>query len=354
MNKRTLLTATALLCLSAPAIAQILTAPSAVEAPVPMAMDVAEQRQVLTILAETLEQNFVFPVTGAAYASLLRRNAAADTYARITDPVAFGEKVTADLQSLSNDGHLRLAPSDAFRTPRRAPAGDQPVSTLAKGPDGLEEAKMIGNVAYLRFNAFPGNPLVARAARHFLLDHADAGAVIIDARPNRGGGLAVMDAILPLLYDKPTTLVRMDTRASAGSSLFGGSFNLVNRDAPSSIIRRDHVISPDRDETRLQSVPVYYLVSRRSASAAEHLALAFKRTGRATLVGETTRGAGHYGELEQIGDRFTAFIPVGRTYDPDTNQGWEGTGIAPDVAVPADQALDKALELARAATALPG
>nr|QQZ49553.1 hypothetical protein JKL49_21835 [Phenylobacterium glaciei] len=48
-------------------------------------------------------------------------------------------------------------------------------------------------------------------------------------------------------------------------------------------------MTPDKGETRLQKVPVYYLTSRRSASAAEHLALAFKRTHRATLVGETTR-----------------------------------------------------------------
>jgi C-terminal processing protease CtpA/Prc len=40
-----------------------------------------------------------------------------------------------------------------------------------------------------------------------------------------------------------------------------------------------------------------------------------------------------------------AFIPVGRTFDPDTGKDWEGTGIEPDVKVPADQALDTALRL---------
>ena len=36
------------------------------------------------------------------------------------------------------------------------------------------------------------------------------------------------------------------------------------------------------------------------------------------------------------------------TFDPATGKSWEGTGVAPDVAVPADQALAKALELAGA------
>ena len=36
----------------------------------------------------------------------------------------------------------------------------------------------------------------------------------------------------------------------------------------------------------------------------------------------------------------------GGTFDPDTNQGWEATGVSPHVAVPADQALDEALRRA--------
>jgi C-terminal processing protease CtpA/Prc len=66
------------------------------------------------------------------------------------------------------------------------------------------------------------------------------------------------------------------------------------------------------------------------------------------LIGETTRGAGHYGGMVPLDKGFTyaAFIPVGRTFDPDTGEGWEGVGVKPDVAVPADKALDEALRLA--------
>ena len=76
-------------------------------------------------------------------------------------------------------------------------------------------------------------------------------------------------------------------------------------------------------------------------------ALALKRTHRATLIGERTAGANHFGGIEPIGAGLAAFIPVGRTYDPDTGKDWEGTGIVPDVEVPADAALDRALALER-------
>ena len=85
------------------------------------------------------------------------------------------------------------------------------------------------------------------------------------------------------------------------------------------------------------------LTSGATGSAAEHLTLALKRTGRATIVGETTAGAGHYGGMRPIGDHFAAFIPVGRTFDPDTGDDWEGDGVAPDVSVPAAAALTEAL-----------
>jgi hypothetical protein len=326
------------------------TASPAPAAPVAVKpVDAAERRDVLERLAKTLEDQFVFPEVGARYAAMLRANLAAGAYDGLTDPAAFGAKITADLQAVASDGHLRLAPRSAFERPR-PPAAEAPASTRATGPAGLEQAKMIGDVAYLRFNMFPADAAepAARDARAFLLAHADAKGVILDSRPNRGGGMGVMDAILPLLYAQKTTLVRMDTRVSAD---IGDGPNTVRVASAPGVVSREHVITPDAGETRLQHVPVWYLTSRRSASAAEHLALAFKRTHRAVLVGETTRGAGRYGAgaVQPIGERFGAFIPVGRTYDPDTGWDWEGKGVAPDVAVDTQSALAKALELARAA-----
>jgi C-terminal processing protease CtpA/Prc len=91
---------------------------------------------------------------------------------------------------------------------------------------------------------------------------------------------------------------------------------------------------------------VYLLVGKGTISVAEHFSLALKRTGRATLIGETTRGAGNYGMHFPLPGGFRAFVPFGRTFDPVTGNGWEGVGIAADVAMPSDKALDEALRLA--------
>lgn len=327
-------------------------APDAAAAVAPMTA--AERASTVEDLAKTLEDYFVFPDVGAKYAARLRERLAAGAYDALSDPDAFSWQATHDLMQVSKDGHLRLQTEAKWGVSRSGPPpASAPAAGAAKpsAPKGLEDARRIGDVAYLRFNEFVETPEQAKAVSDFLRANADAGAVVIDMRPHRGGGLLVMDAILPLLFENDATLVRMETRAAAAAA--GGGMppyaSIVSREGPPTVVRSDHVVRPDATETRLRDKPVYLLTAKRTASAAEHFALALKRTGRAVLIGETTNGAGHYGGLRPIGERFAAFVPVGRTYDPDTGEGWEGTGLAPDVPVPADQALEEALKRLRAA-----
>ena len=314
-------------------------------------LDPAQRRVVVETLAAALEEHYVFPQVGVLYATRLREQLRHGAYDDLTDLVAFSDRLTADLQAVSADKHLRVSPSS--RVEKRGPdTADAPNSTKASGPVGLEDARMIGDVAYLRFNEFPGGASASNA-RSFLLAHADARAVVIDSRPNRGGRLDEMNAILPLLFSRPATLYRMEMRSGVDSPFQTPMVNAVAGSA--SLQRWDHTIVPDHGERRLQAVPVYYLVSRRTASAAEALALGFKDTHRATLVGETTAGAGYFGGVFEVGnDGLRAWISIGRTYDPKSGWDWEGRGVQPDVVAPVDEALTVALDLARRAGANPG
>jgi C-terminal processing protease CtpA/Prc len=205
-------------------------------------------------------------------------------------------------------------------------------------------------VAYLKLNAFPGTPESLAAVRAFMTDYASAKAIIFDARQHRGGGMPEMNVILPYLYARPTTLVHMDLAESVvrANGPPPSEVDVRPIEGPPGVLRREHRVTPHKTERRLFDAKVFYLTSPRTASAAEHLALAFKHTGRAVLIGEPTAGANHFGGYEPIGQGLSFFLPVGRTLDPATGADWEGVGIAPDIAVPADQALDEALKRATA------
>src|SRR5206468_11911867 len=88
------------------------------------------------------------------------------------------------------------------------------------------------------------------------------------------------------------------------------------------------------------------LTSGRTFSAAEEFTNNLKTLKRATIVGETTGGGANPGGMERLSDHFGAFVPNGRAINPVTQTNWEGTGVAPDIAVAADQALAAAYRAA--------
>jgi hypothetical protein len=318
-------------------------------------------------LADLLETGYVIPEIGKRYAAMLRQKAAAGAYKQIADPAELGERLTADLLAVSPDRHLRVVPATMLgpndrpqprpadgakpqppAAPPRAPAGPRPPR---RAP--IEDAGWIAkDVAYIRFTEFPDDPDIAAASDRFMREHASAKAVIVDCRYNGGGGVAQMNAILPYLFAKPAVLVQMEMVESIakarGNPFAEDAFMRPASGAAPGIVRTEHYVVPKADETRLFGAKVFYLVSGRTASAAEHLALAFKHTGRATLIGETTAGANHFGGFEPIGGGLVVFLPVGRTIDPATGKDWEGTGIVPDVAVAPTLALQEALKRAGA------
>ena len=50
--------------------------------------------------------------------------------------------------------------------------------------------------------------------------------------------------------------------------------------------------------------------------------------------------------LFRLHPHFEASIPVGRAINPITHNNWQGHGVLPDIAIPAEKALDAAYQLA--------
>jgi hypothetical protein len=333
-------------------------------------------------LADKLEASYVLREVGARYAARLRANLAQGTYDAIDDRETIAGRLASDLQAVAPDGHLRVV-TDAGLTPDghlrarpsgnpAAPAGGADPRTAPGDPAGPrvlrgpgrsggpgrppaigDTAWLADGVAYIQFNEFPGDPATVAAVDRFMADHASAKAIIIDARSHHGGGSAEMDVMLPYLYAKETPLVDMEVAASIDHARGEGSgpprgspSNMRTVPAPPGLVRHEQVVTPHPIEHRLFAAQVFYLTSARTFSAAEHLAFAFKRTGRAVLIGERTGGGNHFGGWESLGDGLAVFLPIGRTLDPVTGADWEGVGVAPDVAVPAVQALDEAVRRA--------
>jgi C-terminal processing protease CtpA/Prc len=101
----------------------------------------------------------------------------------------------------------------------------------------------------------------------------------------------------------------------------------------------------------MDDVPLFILTSKSTFSAAEEFCYDLKYLERATIVGETTRGGAHPIDLKVLDDNLLLQLPEWRSIHPATRTNWEGVGVEPDIAVPADEALKvaylKALEVLR-------
>jgi hypothetical protein len=105
MPVRLLLAASAAV-LSPPLVAQ--APPAIAAAETPAAFDRADGEKAVSDLATALDENFVFPEAGKKYAAMLRTKLRAGGYSSFKDAKEFTEAVTADLQAVHKDGHLRL------------------------------------------------------------------------------------------------------------------------------------------------------------------------------------------------------------------------------------------------------
>jgi hypothetical protein len=176
-----------------------------------------------------------------------------------------------------------------------------------------------GNVGYLDLDRFPLMPDAAPAADAAMLFMADVDAFILDLRGNPGGGEGMNQYL--------------------GSFFFADSVHLYSRYYRPDDQTREYWTRPGLPPVTLADVPLLVLVDGRTGSAAENMAFNLQVTGRATLVGETTAGAGHSSTRMQLPAGFSMVVPIGRVFDPRTDRDFEGTGVQPDLAVPSDDAL---------------
>jgi hypothetical protein len=280
------------------------------------------RRDAVERLAEILGRAYVFPDVAEAMATALREGLAEGAFDEVRTESALAYLLTDMLQAISNDKHLRIV------TAPSGPAGQPRQRGSAMPNRGFRKVEVQdGNVGYIRFDQFiTGDDAerVASAAMNFV---ANSDAIIFDLRFNGGGSPAQIAYITSYLFDEPTHLNSFYDRDGNRTSE-----SWTHAEVPGTRVGHD--------------VPVYVLTSRFTFSGAEEFAYNLQALGRATIIGEVTGGGAHPVQLEPVGERFMAAVPFARAENPITRTNWEGVGVTPDIEVPSDEALDRALALA--------
>lgn len=286
-------------------------------------------------LAIKLEEQYVFPDKGANAAKAIRQYQKDKRYQAIQTPEAMAAKLTADLQSLLHDKHIRIGYSE-----QEQPLGEEvqmeiPESEKAQYAEylrhdnyGIGKVEVLkGNIGYLDFK-YLCTPEFAGDSYAAIMNYiATTDALIIDLR--RCGGSTSPDAIpfiASYLFDKPTHL----------NDLYWRKGNVTQQ-------QWTYAHVPGK---RFLQKPVYVLTSKATFSGAEELAYDLQNLKRAILIGDVTGGGANGGGDIRLTRHFSVFMPSGRAINPITKTNWEGTGVTPDSLMAAPKALHAATVLA--------
>ena len=299
-----------------------------------LTIDAAMRSEVIEGVLEKLNAYYVFPEVAKEMEKAIRTRLEGKEYESITSAAVLCETLTEHLREISHDKHLRVSyshephpmpDSEAKPSPKEREKWRRMAGLRNFGFEKVE--RLGGNIGYLDFRGFMPPELAAETAIGAMAFLANTSALIIDLRHNGGGSPAMVAFMCSYFFDaEPVHLNDLYHRPSDRTHQWW--------------------TLPYIPGKRYVDKEVYLLTSHRTFSGAEEFAYNLKNLKRATLIGETTGGGAHPTGGYPINEHFGVGVPNGRAINPITGTNWEGTGVLPDLDVPAELALLTAHHLA--------
>lgn len=297
-------------------------------------LDKAMRTEVLEAIVEKLDE-YAFPDVAEKVQKDVRDRLTSDGYQDVKSGIQLAETLTAQLQALSEDKHLKVYFSPAV-LPHLEPQTEIPPEELAyqqrlselRNFDINRVERLRGNIGYLELFSFEPPEFAGESLAAAMTFLAHTSALIIDLRRNRGGSASMVALLTSYLFPAYPAL------------------HLTDLHWPKEDRTQQSWTLPYVGGSRYLEKPVYVLIGPETFSAAEEFAYNLKHLKRAVMVGETTVGGANPGSGFRLSDHFWMFIPTGQAVSIATGENWEGSGVLPDFKVPTELSLKTAQLLA--------
>lgn len=270
-------------------------------------------------LRDLVRDNYVFAERGDGIAA----GFAADGLPSPTEqPAEFAVAATELLYDLSRDGHLRvrhreLGAMDGFDS---AAYREFYAAEAVANAGGVQSVSRLDSTTGLLVVAPYLSPMPMAQpyvdAAFALLRGVER--LVIDLRAGRGGTPETVAYVCGFLLGEDRVHLQ----------------DIVGRDGSA----QQFWTMPHHDRLP-DDVTVSVLTSGTTFSGCEELAYNLQSTQRATIFGETTGGGAHPVEIFRLSEVLEVTVPVARSVNAVTGTNWEWSGVTPDVACAADEAM---------------
>ena len=293
-------------------------------------IDARMRDEIISKLIERLRDHYIYPDVALEMVQMVQQRQEADEYAHLTSGTEFCLLLTTQLQEVCHDKHLHvrysLEPVDMQEpgadleelSPRERER--QYEMALHNNFGVMRSERLPGNVGYLDLHHFYRAMFVDACETMIaaIQQLVTTEALIIDLRHNGGGSPHMLSLLASYFFAHPIQLGSIQWRTGE---------------------LQQYWTLPYVPGRRYLDKPLYLLLSPQTFSGAEAFAYDLKQLGRATLIGESTKGGAHLVKVWPLSEHVRAALPTGNALNPRTGTNWEGCGVTPDIQVPHEQAL---------------
>lgn len=283
-----------------------------------------EVESAITTIAKLIDDNYVFPEKGKQIATRLLQEYKNGRFNQIRGWNTFDSIATQCLRSFSHDGHLYVH-NDSKAVKELLAAQTQAVDSNSTeqfsydpfyyGTEAIEknfgfrEVKILeDNIGYIKLseiNISTKSLPVLFAAMEFI---SNTKALVIDLRDNGGGGSELGSVFHSFFLPKDIPLLDFKTR-----------------NGPSRIDKTVLWLTEKKYDN-----PLFIIVNKGTASAAEAFAYSLQNKKRAKIVGQTSAGAANMNSWYVVNDQIYVSVSTAAPTLPGTEESWEHKGIQPD------------------------